>query len=275
MYMEEANNEKQMHLIDTHTHLYAAQFDEDQKAMMERAFEVGVQQFFLPNIDSESIEPMLKLEAEYPGRCFAMMGLHPCSVKENYREELELVKKWLDRRAFSAVGEIGLDLYWDKTYVEEQKEAFRIQIEWAKSLGIPIVIHTRDAMDMAIEIVEEHKDEQLEGIFHCFTGNLEQALRIIDLGFYLGIGGVITFKNGGLDKVVAKQEIGLEHLVLETDAPYLAPTPKRGKRNESAYIRLVAEKLAMVKGVSYEEISHQTTRNARHLFRRAFENVVV
>lgn len=264
-----------MHLIDTHTHLYAAQFDEDQKAMMQRAFEAGVKSFFLPNIDSESVEPMLKLEAEYPGQCFAMMGLHPCSVKENYKTELEVVKKWLDRRAFSAVGEIGLDLYWDKTFVEEQKDAFRIQIEWAKSLGIPIVIHTRDAIGLAIEIVEEHKDERLEGIFHCFSGNLAEALRIIDLGFYLGIGGVLTFKNGGLDKVIAEQDISLDHLVLETDAPYLSPTPKRGKRNESAYLRLVAEKLALVKGVSYEEISQRTTENARHLFRRALENVVV
>jgi TatD DNase family protein len=264
-----------MHLIDTHTHLYAAQFDEDRKAMMERAFAAGVRQFFLPNIDSDSIESMLQLEAEYPGQCFAMMGLHPCSVNANYKSELETVKKWLDRRAFSAVGEIGLDLYWDTTYVEEQKAAFRIQIEWAKTLGIPIVIHTRDAMDLAIDIVEEHKDDRLEGIFHCFSGSLEQALRVIDLGFYLGIGGVLTFKNGGLDKVIAEQAIGLEHLVLETDAPYLAPTPRRGKRNESAYLKLIAEKLAAVKELDYEEVSRQTTTNARHLFRRSFENVVV
>lgn len=255
-----------MNLIDTHTHLYLDQFKDDREEMMERATENGVSQFFLPNIDSTSIDDMLALEAAYPGRCFAMMGLHPCSVKDNYEEELQLAYDWLQKRPFCAIGEIGLDLYWDKTYLEQQKDAFRRQMEWAKELEIPIVIHTRDAMDLAIDMVSEAKDDRLQGIFHCFTGNREQALRIIDLGFYLGLGGVLTFKNSGLDKVIADTDIGLDRLVVETDAPYLAPTPKRGKRNESAYVRLVAEKLAAIKEVSYEEVCQRTSKNAEAIF---------
>jgi len=262
-----------MTLIDTHTHLYSKKFDQDREQMMARAFDAGVEQFFLPNIDSESIEGMLDLEQKYPGQCFPMMGLHPCSVKENYKEELRTVKEWLDQRPFSAVGEIGLDLYWDKTFIVEQKEAFNLQMEWAKELGIPIVIHTRDAMDLTIEMVEAAKDERLKGIFHCFTGNLEQAQRILNLdGFYLGLGGVLTFKNGGVDKVIADESIPMERLVLETDAPYLAPSPKRGKRNESAYVRLVAEKLAEVKGISLEEVSKQTSANAHQIFHKVLKN---
>lgn len=259
---------KRMTLIDTHTHLYASRFDSDRDQVLQRALDAGVERCFLPNIDRNSIQPMLDLEAQYPGRCFAMMGLHPCSVKADYEEELGIVRQWLDRRPFSAVGEIGLDLYWDKTYIDQQREAFRLQMDWAKELGVPIVIHTRDAMDMTIDMVEAAKDDRLEGVFHCFTGNAEQAKRVMDLGFYLGIGGVVTFKNGGLDKVLAEETIGLEHLVLETDAPYLAPKPYRGKRNESAYTRLVAEKLAEVKQVDLAEVARQTTQNADHLFRK-------
>ncbi len=227
--------------------------------------ESGVDRFFLPNIDHASIEGMLKMEEDYPGQCFAMMGIHPCSIKENYKEELAVVEKWLGERPFCAIGEIGIDLYWDKTHFRQQQDAFRQQIQWAKALDIPIVIHSRDATAEVLEILDEQKDERLRGIFHCFTGTLEEARRIIDLDFYLGIGGVVTFKNGGLDKVV--QEISLEHLVLETDAPYLAPVPKRGKRNESAYVRLVAEKIAAVQQVPFSEVARQTTANAEALFR--------
>ncbi|WP_282783585.1 TatD family hydrolase [Phaeodactylibacter xiamenensis] len=254
-----------MRLIDTHAHLYSRKFDADRAEMVERAMESGVDRFFLPNIDHASIEGMLKMEEDYPGQCFAMMGIHPCSIKENYKEELAVVEKWLGERPFCAIGEIGIDLYWDKTHFRQQQDAFRQQIQWAKALDIPIVIHSRDATAEVLEILDEQKDERLRGIFHCFTGTLEEARRIIDLDFYLGIGGVVTFKNGGLDKVV--QEISLEHLVLETDAPYLAPVPKRGKRNESAYVRLVAEKIAAVQQVPFSEVARQTTANAEALFR--------
>ncbi|MCB0549628.1 MAG: TatD family hydrolase [Phaeodactylibacter sp.] len=253
-----------MRLIDTHTHIYLEEFDEDREEMIQRALDSGVEQFFLPNIDSSSITRMLDLEEAYPGRCFAMMGLHPCSVKENFKEELAIVREWLDERPFCAVGEIGIDLYWDKTFLEQQKEAFLIQVDWAKELGVPIVIHSREATDILIELVEQAKDERLTGVFHCFSGTEEQARRIIGLGFYLGIGGVVTFKNAGLDKVMEKA--GLEHVVLETDSPYLAPVPRRGKRNESAYVRLVAEKLAAIKGISFREVAEVTTKNAERLF---------
>ena len=253
-------------LIDTHTHLYLEQFDEDREEMIQRAVESGVEKFFLPNIDSQSIDSMLKLEAEYPNRCYAMMGLHPCSVKENYREELAIVKEWLDKRPFCAVGEIGVDLYWDKSTFEIQKEAFLIQIEWAKDLDLPIVIHSREATDIIIEICQEVKDEKLKGIFHCFGGSLEQANKIIDLGFYLGIGGVLTFKKAGLDKVLP--DVPLERIVLETDSPYLAPVPYRGKRNESAYVRLVAEKLMSVKNLTFKEIAKVTSENALKIFEK-------
>lgn len=253
-----------MQLIDTHTHLYAPQFDEDRDVMIQRAVEAGITKFFLPNIDSSSIDGMLALEKKYPDRCFAMMGLHPCSVKENVEEELALVRKWLDQRRWCAIGEIGIDLYWDKTFVEQQKMAFLRQVEWAKELDIPIVIHSRESIDMIIELLEGVKGDRLRGIFHCFTGTLAQAERIIDLGFLMGIGGVLTFKKAGLDKTVA--DIDLKYLVLETDSPYLAPTPYRGKRNESAYTRLVAEKLAEAKGMELKEVAEITTTNAEELF---------
>ncbi|MCB0561336.1 MAG: TatD family hydrolase [Lewinellaceae bacterium] len=253
-----------MRLIDTHTHIYLEQFDEDREEMIQRALDSGVEQFFLPNIDSSSITRMMALEEAHPGRCFAMMGLHPCSVKAHFQEELAIVRDWLDERPFCALGEIGLDLYWDKTFIEQQKEAFLLQTEWAKELGIPIVIHSREATDMLIDLVEQVKDERLRGVFHCFSGTEEQARRIIELDFYLGIGGVLTFKNAGLDKVM--ETVGMEHLVLETDSPYLAPVPWRGKRNESAYVRLVAEKLAAIKGVSFREVAEVTTKNAEQLF---------
>ncbi len=255
-----------MTLIDTHTHLYLNQFDEDRQAMIQRAQAAGVNRFYLPSIDSKHIETMLALERDYPDMCFAMPGLHPCSVGENVEEELTLVKKMLDEaRIWSAVGEIGLDLYWDKTFFEQQKMAFRQQIEWAKDYELPIVIHSREATDECIEIVAEAKDERLKGVFHCFGGSLDQAKRIMELDFLMGIGGVLTFKKAGLD-IVCK-EIPLEYLILETDAPYLAPVPYRGKRNESSYLRLVAEKLAEVKGVSLDEIAEITSANALKMFK--------
>lgn len=254
-------------MTETHSHLYASQFDEDRAAAMERAFAAGVQKIFLPAIDSGTHAAMLELEGEYPGRVHAMIGLHPCSVKENYEEELAIVRQHLDKRDFCAVGEIGIDLYWDKTTLEIQKDAFRRQTEWAKDADIPIVIHSRDSIEEVIEMLEEMKDERLRGIFHCFTGNAEQGKRIIDLDFHLGIGGVVTFKNSGLDKTVA--ELPLERLVLETDAPYLAPVPYRGKRNETSYLRLIAEKIAGIKGVSFAEVETVTDRNAQKIFSSA------
>lgn len=251
-------------LVDTHAHLYLDQFDDDRDEMLEKAIQNGIEKVYLPNIDSSTIDIMLNLEAKNPQRYFPMMGLHPCSVKENYLKELEIVEHWLAKRPFIAVGEIGLDLHWDTTFFEEQKEAFRTQIRWAKELNIPIVIHSRKSTWEAIEIVREEKDERLNGIFHCFGDGVEEAQAIIDLGFYIGIGGVLTFKRSGLDKTM--EEIDLAHVVLETDSPYLAPTPYRGKRNESAYIRLIAQKLADVKGLSLEEVAKITTENAQKIF---------
>jgi len=251
-------------LIDTHAHLYLDQFDEDRGEMLQRARDNGIKKFFLPNIDSSTIGVLLAMEEKYPGECFAMMGLHPCSVKDNYKEELAIAEKWLKKRSFVAVGEIGTDLYWDKTFIEAQKDAFRIQANWAKDLGIPIVIHCRDSMDVTIDLVQQEQDGRLKGIFHCFGGSQEQANKIIDLGFYMGIGGVLTFKKSGLDETV--QHIPLKHLVLETDSPYLAPTPFRGKRNESAYIHQISEKLASVKETSIEEVARITSENAEKIF---------
>lgn len=253
-----------MEWIDTHTHLYAKRFDSDRAEMIQRAKDAGISACYLPNIDSESIPGMLELEATYPGYCFPMMGLHPCSVKEDFEKELAIVRDWLDKRPFVAVGEIGIDLYWDKTFFEQQKQAFIQQAEWAIDLDIPIVIHSRDSIDILIELIRELKHPKLRGIFHCFTGDRAQAQAIIELGFLMGIGGVVTFKNGGLAETIV--DLGIEHLVLETDAPYLAPTPYRGKRNESAYVKLIAEKIAAVKQIPLEELARITTQNAKVLF---------
>jgi TatD DNase family protein len=255
-----------MIFTDTHTHLYAEEFNDDRDAMIQRAIARGVERMFMPNIDSGSIESMLSLTQQYPGNCFAMMGLHPCSVKENYEQELEIIEKQLKNGTFYAVGEIGIDLFWDTAFFEQQQIAFKKQIEWALELSLPIVIHSRKSFEEIYTILKPYKGSGLRGIFHCFSGNLEQAKRIIDLGFFLGIGGVITFKNAGLAEVVA--QIELKHLVLETDSPYLAPVPYRGKRNESAYMELVAQKLAEVKACSLEEVAEVTTRNSINLFGR-------
>lgn len=260
-----------MTFIDTHAHLYLQQFDNDRGAMLDRAMTAGCEAFFLPNIDSTTIESMLALEATRPDVCFAMMGLHPSHVKENFREELAVCEEWLSRRRFAAVGEIGIDLYWDKTHLQEQLEALHIQMSWAKELDLPIVLHTREAMDIVIEAVAEAYDERLRGVFHCFNGNVEQAQRIVEMGFHLGIGGVLTYKNGGLEPVI--EALGLDHVVLETDAPYLAPIPMRGKRNEPAYITHVIDRLATLTGLSPKAVGETTTANARRLFAEAFVSV--
>jgi len=253
-----------MRIIDTHTHLYDEQFAEDRTAMVERAIAAGVSDFYLPNVDSETIEGMLALETAFPAHCHAMMGLHPCSVKANFREELAIVKNWLSQRTFCAIGEIGMDLYWDKTFVAEQEEAFLTQVEWAKQYDIPFVIHSRESTDLILDLLREVRHARMRGIFHCFSGNLEQAEAAIEMGFLLGIGGVLTFKKSGLDAIV--EQIDLSYLVLETDAPYLAPVPYRGKRNESAYLTKVLERLAEIKKVSLEEAASITTANAEALF---------
>lgn len=254
-----------MNLIDTHCHLYGEEFTADITAVMDSAAEEGVQKFYLPAIDSSCIDSMLVMEEKFPGKCIAMMGLHPCYVKENYLTELAIVQHWLSQRKFAAIGEIGLDFYWDRTFEKQQYEAFRTQVEWAIAYDRPIVIHTRNAMQETINLVKEYTHKGLRGIFHCFSGSYESAVEIIKAGFYLGIGGVITYKNAGLAEVL--QQIGLEHLVLETDAPYLTPVPFRGKRNESSYLKYIVAKLAEVKSCTVEEVAKITTENAEKIFR--------
>jgi TatD DNase family protein len=253
-----------MILTDTH-HLYSEQFKEDIDEVVQKAINLGISRFFLPNIDSGYTNALLALAKKYPDNMFRMMGLHPCSVKADYQQELEHVEKMLSAHKVVAIGEIGIDLYWDKTFFKEQQTAFRYQIRLAKANNLPFVIHCRDAFDEIFEILDEENDENMRGIFHCFTGNLEQAQKIINYGgFKLGIGGVVTFKNAGLDKVV--EQISLEHLVLETDAPYLAPVPYRGKRNESTYLIEIATKIASLKQVSLEEVASITTKNSIEVF---------
>jgi TatD DNase family protein len=251
-------------ITDTHTHLYSEQFDEDRAEMIQRAKNIGVSRFFIPAIDSSYTNRMLDLEQNYTNDVFLMMGLHPTSVKENYKEELAHVREWINKRDFIAIGEIGIDLYWDKTFLPQQQEAFRTQIQWAKEKKLPIVIHCRDAFDEIFEVLETEKDENLFGIFHCFTGTLEQAKKAISYNMKLGIGGVVTFKNGKIDKFL--NQIDIKHIVLETDSPYLAPTPYRGKRNESSYIKEVVEKLTTIYQLSFEEIAEITTRNSKDIF---------
>jgi len=251
-------------ITDTHTHLYSEQFDEDRKMMIQRAKDAGVSRFFIPAIDSSYTDKMFALEKENPKDVFLMMGLHPTSVKQNYKEELVHVKQWIDKRNFFAIGEIGIDLYWDKSFLKQQQEVFRTQIKWAKEKKLPIVIHCREAFDEIFEVLESEKDDNLRGIFHCFTGNLEQAQKAISYNMKLGIGGVVTFKNGKIDQFL--KEIDLKHIVLETDAPYLAPKPFRGKRNESAYITNVVDKLVDIYGLSFDEIAKITTDNSKAVF---------
>ena len=251
-------------LIDTHSHIYSEDFLHDRDEALERAYDNGVKKIILPNIDSASIRHMLDLSDAYPHFCYPLMGLHPTSVDEDYKEELHAVEYWLEKRKFYGIGEIGIDLYWDKKFKDEQIDAFRHQLRLAKNRKLPVVIHVRNSFDETYQVVKEEQDGTLRGVFHCFTGNRDEAQKIIDLGFFLGIGGVLTFKNSNLDEII--QDIDITNLILETDSPYLAPVPKRGKRNESAYLLYVAQKLADIYKIPFEKVSEITTENARRLF---------
>ena len=253
-----------MTLIDTHTHIYLPEFDADRQDVMERADKAGIIKIFMPAIDSTTHEAMLETVRQFAASCQSMMALHPCSVKENYFDELGIVEDYLAKRKFIAVGETGLDFYWDVSFKDQQYNAFQRQIELALQYDIPVVIHSRNSIDECIEVVKKHQQGKLKGVFHCFSGSLQQAQQIIDLGFYLGIGGVVTFKNAGLDKVI--KDVDLKHVILETDAPYLAPIPFRSKRNEPSYLNYVAKRLADIKEISVEEIAALTTINAKKLF---------
>jgi TatD DNase family protein len=254
-----------MLLTDTHTHLYYEQDEEKQAALMQRCFDHDINRLFLPNVDLASVEMINSLVSRYPENCFAMAGLHPCDVKEGYESLLSSIYDSIAGRKIYAIGEIGIDLYWDKSTLGFQQAAFKEQIKWAKDLGLPIVIHCREAFNEVFEVLESERDEKLFGILHCFTGNLEQALHAIDLGFYLGIGGVVTYKKAGLDLVLA--DVPLEKLVLETDSPYLAPVPFRGKPNESSYLIHIAQKVADIYRVSFEQVAEVTTANSVQIFK--------
>ena len=253
-----------MNIIDTHTHLYVKQFKEDIDIVIQRSIDKGINKFIFPAIDSSHFNDMHNLKDKYPDNIYLMSGLHPTDVKEDFKDELEFVVNSLKTHDYVAIGEIGIDLYWDKTYLNEQQEAFRFQIRLAIKNDLPIVIHCRDAFNEIFEILDKENCPKLRGVFHCFTGTLEQAKRAIDLGFILGVGGVVTFKNGGIDKFL--NQIDLKHIVLETDSPYLAPVPFRGKRNESSYIVYVIDKLSEIYGLSKEEIASVTTKNAEKVF---------
>lgn len=251
-------------MIDTHAHIYANEFDHDRDEVVQRASEQGITQILLPNIDLESIEPMLATEAAYPNHCRSMMGLHPCYVDENVDSTLETIYQWFDKHPFIAVGEIGIDLYWDSTYQAQQEQAFITQLRWAKEKDLPVVIHTRNSIQETLELLRQEQDGRLRGVFHCFGGTLEEAQAINDIGFHLGLGGVSTFKNGGMDKVIP--HLDMNYVILETDCPYLAPVPHRGKRNEPAYTRLVLERIVSLTDYSEEQVDTMTTRNAVKLF---------
>ena len=253
-----------MIFTDTHTHLYLEAFNDDRQEVVERAVAQDIRYMLLPNIDSNSMDRMISLSDAFPGHCFPMLGLHPTSVKADFEGEMEKIFRWFGQRNFIAVGEIGIDLYWDKTYFEQQQKAFRAQIEFALREQLPIVIHSRDSFNPIMDILKDYKNTGLKGVFHCFTGTREEADSVLEMGFLLGIGGVVTFKNSGLDKVIDQTD--LSNLLLETDAPFLAPVPFRGKRNESAYINLIANKISEIKNVSKEEVASVTTQNALQLF---------
>ncbi|MCR9940696.1 TatD family hydrolase [Vibrio owensii] len=251
-------------MIDTHAHIYASEFDNDRDEVVKRALEQGIDKILLPNIDLESIEPMLKTEAAYPEICRSMMGLHPCYVDGNVEQTLAIIRDWFEKHNFIAVGEIGIDLYWDKTFRAEQEMAFVTQLNWAKEMNLPVVIHTRDSIEETLTLLRQEQDGSLRGVFHCFGGSVEEAQAINELGFHLGLGGVSTFKNGGMDKVIP--HLDMNWVILETDCPYLAPVPYRGKRNEPAYTSLVAARVAELRGESLEVIDALTTQNAEELF---------
>lgn len=254
-----------MKLIDTHTHLYTAEFKTDIISVVERAEREGVEKFYLPAIDNNVNDALLELEKKFPEKMFAMAGLHPCSVNDNFEVEIELIRQRLTQRTFAAIGETGLDFYWDTTFKKQQYESLHTHAQWAIEYKRPLVIHTRNSMQETIDVIREYRGTGLFGIFHCFSGSFQNAKDIISLGFLLGIGGVLTFKNSGLDAVV--KEIDLQHLVLETDAPYLAPVPFRGKRNESSYLKYIVQKLAEIKSLPPDEIAAKTTANAERVFR--------
>ena len=254
-----------MQFIDTHSHLYLPEFDKNRDEVINRAVREGIEKICLPNIDTRSVKPMMDLVNKYPDLCFPMIGLHPTSVRKNYPDVLKNVKEHLLNKTFIAIGEIGIDLYWDNTYIKEQKKAFREQITLAIDNHQPVVIHIRESFDEVFQILDEFKPDYPKGIFHSFTGNLEQARRAIAMGFKLGIGGIVTFKNAGLDTVI--KQIDIKHIVLETDSPYLAPVPKRGKRNEPSYLVYTAQKIAKLHNVTVKEIADITTQNANKVFK--------
>ena len=254
-----------MKLIDTHTHLYVEAFDEDREEIIQKAIKIGIERFYLPSIDSSYTSRMLDLKSKYPDHIRLMIGLHPAHVKENYKDELHHVDQCINKYDFSAVGEIGIDLYWDKSFLKNQQEAFDLQISWAKEKKLPVVIHCRDAFDEVFEVLQGHRCNNLSGIFHCFNGTKEQAEMVIDMKFKLGIGGIVTFKNGKIDKFL--DQISIDHIVLETDAPYLAPAPFRGKRNESEYLVYILKKLTEIYQKSEKEIASITTKNALSVFK--------
>lgn len=252
-------------MIDTHAHIYASEFDNDREQVVQRALAQGIDTILLPNIDLDSIEPMLATEAAYPQVCRSMMGLHPCYVDANVEQTLATIYSWFSKHSFIAVGEIGIDLYWDKTYKAEQEHAFITQLNWAKEMQLPVVIHTRDSIQETLALLEKEQDGSLRGVFHCFGGSVEEAKAINDLGFHLGLGGVSTFKNGGMDKVIP--QLDMNSVILETDCPYLAPVPHRGKRNEPAYTQLVAHRIAELRELTIEQVDQITTMNAKALFK--------
>jgi TatD DNase family protein len=254
-----------MILVDSHAHIYSEQFKQDRDEALARAKGEGVEKIYMPNIDHTSIDVMLETEAKHPEQCIAMMGLHPTSVDRDFEKELYLVEEWLGKRKFAAVGECGIDLYWDKTFLPQQQEALKVQVELAKKHQLPIVLHTRDSFEETYEIIAAAQDGSLKGIFHCFSGTVEQAVKVKELGFLMGIGGVATFKNGGLDRVLP--HVALEDLVLETDCPYLAPVPHRGKRNEPVYLPLVARRVAELMNKPLAEVAEATTSNALKIFK--------
>ncbi len=259
-------------MIDTHAHMYSEEFDDDRAVVIQRAMDAGITKIVLPNIDSDSLPRMLALEQSYPDFCYATIGLHPTSVKEHYQDELLLVKSELDRRPYIAIGEIGIDLYWDKTYLNEQIIAFQEQLDWALIYNKPVIIHVRDSFRETMQAMEPYRNSGLKGIFHSFGGSYEEAMEIIRFGgFLLGINGIVTFKNSGIGETITK--IDLEHLVLETDAPYLTPAPYRGKRNESAYVKFIAAKISELYALPYDAVIEQTTKNALNLFKFSTKNI--
>lgn len=259
-----------MNFIDTHSHLYAQEFNTDRSSLISDAINNGIQKIFLPNIDAESIAALFRLSEEYPEHCFPLMGVHPCSVTNKYTDELKTAEHWLGKKKFYGIGETGIDLYWDKTYYNQQCDALETQIKWAIEMELPIILHTRDSFYETFKIIEKHNCEKLTGIFHCFTGSAEEAEKVVSLGgFKMGIGGVLTFKNSTLASVI--KNIDLRHIVLETDSPYLAPVPFRGKRNDPAYLIKTAEKLAEIKNIPLIEVAETTTANATQIFKLSNE----